>query len=83
MSWSVSASGKAPEAKANIAGQFERGSKCADPEEEIRQVAAKLIDLSLGHQDPEKDVSVTAYGSQSVAGVSVRNSLDITITPQG
>ena len=85
MSWSVAAKGKALEVKTDVAGQFERASKCAEPEESIRLATAKLIDLSLEAQDPEKDVSVSAYGSQSAdyQTQKVRNSLNITISPQG
>jgi len=83
MSWSVAARGKAPEVKKDVAGQFERAPKCAEPEEGIRLAAAKLIDLSLEAQDPERDVNVQAYGSQSVTTTTVRNSLNITISPQG
>lgn len=87
MSWSVGATGKAPTVAEQIAKQFENGSKCAEPEETIRQAAKKLIETSLEAQDPAKDVQVSAYGSQSVYDVgspnaTFRNSLSISITPQ-
>lgn len=84
MSWSVGAIGKAPEVRKKIAEQFANATPCVKPEETIRMSAAKLLDLCLEHQHPEKDVNVSAYGSQYKAETGeVRNSLAITVSPQG
>ena len=82
MSWSVAASGKRGEVVSSVTKQFSN-QKCEEPEESIRKAAGNLIDLALEHQDPEKNVQVSAFGSQSVNGNVVRNSLSIQITPQG
>lgn len=89
MSWSVAANGKAVDVAATIENQFETRGACMEPEESIRQSARKLIAESLKAQIPsDKDVRVSAYGSQSVRGMlggapdEIRNSLSITITPE-
>jgi hypothetical protein len=84
MSWSVGAIGKASAVATEIAKQFTNGSKCAEPEESIRQAAASLIATSLGAQtDPSKAVKVQASGSQSEDYTTklVSNSLSISIEP--
>jgi hypothetical protein len=84
MSWSVGGTGKPEQISKAIDDAF-MGSKCAEPEESIRLLAWGLIHRALGEQDPAKDVQVSAYGSMSKdfsTGV-VRNSLNITVTPQG
>lgn len=89
MSWSVAATGKAPEVRKEIAGQFQRSGPCLEPEETIRQSAAKLIDAALEAQAESQEVKVSAYGSQGMKysgnndPVVQSNSLNITITPQG
>lgn len=71
MSWSVGAVGKARHTVQNISVHRAGGN------------AAKLIDLCLEHQHPEKEINVSAYGSQyKVETGEVRNSLAITISPQ-
>ena len=87
MSWSVAFTGKAPEARAKISEQFKNSGPCIEPEETVRQLAAKLIDLALEAQAPDQEVKVSAYGSQNSiwhGGIPTvqGNSLNITITPQ-
>lgn len=82
MSWSVGADGKAPEVKASIEKQFATSGPCVEPEETIRLGAAKLITVALEAQDQAKDVRVSAYGSMSSNGTTIRNSLNITIAPE-
>ena len=86
MSWSVAAIGKVDAVRVEIAGQFARGSKCADPEEAVRLSAAALIDQALAAQDPTNAVKVIANGSQSFKDYTKKtgmgNSLNITVEPQ-
>lgn len=82
MSWSVAASGKQHEVISSVMSQF-NSQKCEEPEESIRKAAGNLIVLALQAQDPDKNVQVSAWGSQSVTGTVVRNSLSIKIDPQG
>lgn len=65
MSWSVGAVGKASAVRKEIAAQFQRGSKCIEPEETIRQHVKALLDASLAGQGTEVAVRVIASGSQS------------------
>ena len=85
MSWSVATVGKSPEAASEIARQFATSGPCEEPEEGIRQGAAKLLALAIEAQDPDKQVRISAYGSQSkdYATGKIRNSLNITVTPEG
>ena len=81
MSWSVGVKSlPAKEAAAEIEKQFEAGSKCAEPEETIRQAARKLIAETIAAQDVK--LSVSAYGSQSSSAGVLGASLGITITPE-
>lgn len=80
MSWSVGGKGKASEVKEGIAKQFASGSKCIEPEETIRQEAAKLIDKALGAEDPDVTVDLAAYGSQGSVGGKIGHSLNIRLT---
>ena len=64
MSWSVAALGKAEAVRKDIAAQFTRGSKCAEPEESIRQAASEIIDKALANQANVYVVKVQASGSQ-------------------
>jgi hypothetical protein len=84
MSWSVAVPlGRAPAVRAAVAKQFEQGGKCTEPEETIRQAAAKIIDAALAAQDPSKVVEVIASGSMSSsAGKVDSNSLSIKIEPK-
>lgn len=86
MSWSVSSIGKAGAVRKEIAGQFDRQSACAEPEESVRQAAKQLIDASLAGQDENTAVRVSASGSQSFkdwsAKTGVSNQLTISIDPQ-
>jgi len=82
-----------PEVIEKIKQQFESASKCLEPEETIRLRAADLIGLCLEkNEDPDKEINVSAYGSQSAQSYDdatrtwsrpFRNSLNITITPLG
>lgn len=83
MSWSVAAQGKVADVRKEIAGQFARSGPCVQPEEKVRLEAAKFIDLSLEANVQDSEVKVSAYGSQSGYDDKARNSLNITITPQG
>jgi hypothetical protein len=83
MSWSVGAWGKAPAVRTAIAAQFEKGGKCSELEETIRQSAAKIIDAALAGQDPSTVVEVSASGSQSTNGTVVTsNVVNIAVTPR-
>lgn len=88
MSWSVAANGKASEVAKTIEIQFNTSSACVEPEEGIRQGARKLIADCLAAQIPDRDVRVSAFGSQSQSSwekdkpIEVRNSLSITVTPE-
>ena len=64
MSWSVLSIGKAEAVRKDIANQFTRGSKCAEPEEAIRQAAREIIDKALANQASVYAVKVQASGSQ-------------------
>jgi len=86
MSWSVTAIGKPAAVAAAIESQFAQ-SKCAEPEESIRQSARAAIAAALAAQSPSTAVKVSAYGSQSTFYKTgqpdgVTNNLSITIEPQ-
>jgi hypothetical protein len=82
MSWSVTAIGKSSAVRASIAKQFATGSKCAEPEETIRQAVAVVIDKALEAQAEATAVKVSASGSQSSSGgVVTNNSLSIIVDP--
>lgn len=84
MSWSVSAVGKATAVRKSIADQFTRNT-CAEPEETVRQTAAKLLDAALAAQDDNQPVEVTASGSQGFkdwnAKTGVSNQLTMNVRP--
>jgi len=84
MTWSVSAIGRAPKVREEISRQFTL-NKCVEPEESVRQSAAKVIDDALAAQDDNFVVQVSASGSQSSsdwnAKTGVSNSLAISIVP--
>jgi hypothetical protein len=87
MSWGVSAIGKAGAVRASIAGQFSRGGKCVEPEETIRQAAAKIIDTALESISSIYVVKVSASGSQGFKDYSkpengVHNNLGIFVEVQ-
>jgi hypothetical protein len=84
MSWSVGAKGEHSEVRATIAKQFADSGPCAEPEEAIRQAAAKIIDAALEAQGYLPNVDVSAYGSMSIDYTSkkIANSLNIIITPR-
>ena len=86
MSWSVSASGKAPEVLAGIKAQFEWMSPCSEPEERVRLDASRMLGIALESQDPETVLTVSAFGSQRSydfgSGQRVTNSLSITVSPE-
>lgn len=86
MSWSVTVFGRVEKVRAAIADQFKTSSGCAEPEESVRQSAAKLIDDSLAAQDQQFAIEVSASGSQSFkdwqAKTGVSNQLTITIQPK-
>lgn len=83
MSWSVGAKGPVADVKIAIAGQFQSGSKCQEPEETIRQKATELVALALDAQGYMPSVDVSAFGSMSkdYSTGAVANSLSIIITP--
>lgn len=84
MSWSVAAVGKAKAVRASIAEQFTK-NPCAEPEETVRQAAAKAIDVALAAQDESQPVEVTASGSQSFRDwqnkTGISNQLTMAIRP--
>jgi hypothetical protein len=83
MSWSISGRiGKAPGVRAAVAKEFEQSSKCAEPEETIRQAAKQIIDAALAAQGENQVVEVSASGSQSTSGITVvSNSVNIKVQP--
>jgi len=70
MSWSVASLGKAEAVRKDIANQFTRGSKCAKPEETIRQAAREILDKALANQANVYVVKVQASGSQGYVDYS-------------
>jgi len=87
MSWSVAAIGKAPAVRKEIAAQFVRGGKCAEPEESLRQGTAQLLDSVLAATHDATVVQVSASGSQSNKGyqhpeLGTTHSLSISVVPQ-
>jgi hypothetical protein len=84
MSWSVGGNGPVADVRASVAKQFETGSKCTEPEESIRQAAAKIIDQALDAQGYLPNVEVGAYGSMSMDYTTkkISSSLSIIITPR-
>lgn len=84
MSWSISALGRAGAVRKSIADQFSRNT-CAEPEETVRQNAAKLLDEALAAQDESQPVEVSASGSQSykdwTAKTGVSNQLTMQVRP--
>ena len=85
MSWSVQAIGSARAVEKEITKQFENGSKCAEPEETVRQAAKATVLAALAGQSDNKAVKVMASGSQSRyekdGVIDMSNSLSITIEP--
>lgn len=84
MSWSLGAVGKSPAIRTEISQQFNRGSKCMEPEESIRQSAAQTIDKALESISGPFVVKVLASGSQNYKNYSkpedgVCNNLTIAI----
>lgn len=84
MSWSIGGFlGKAPAVRGKVALAFSGGGKCPEPEEAIRQLASKIIDVALAEQDPSQVVEVSASGSMSTNGSKVvSNTLNISINPK-
>lgn len=82
MSWSISGRlGKAPAVRAAVAKEFEQSSKCAEPEETIRQAAKQIIDAALAAQGENQVVEVSASGSMSKNGeVVTSNTVNIAVT---
>lgn len=83
MSWSVSAIGKAPAVRSEIAKQFANGGRCIDPEESVRLAVAKLIDVALEVQHEKVTVRVSASGHQGGYTGAPENTLGIEIQPMG
>jgi hypothetical protein len=85
MSWSVSAMGKAPAVRTEIARQFTAQSKCMEPEEGVRQAARQLLDVSLAAQDAASIVKVSASGSQWTDNGRqiIRNTANVAIENMG
>ena len=83
MSWSVGGNGETSVVRASVANAFATGGVCAEPEESIRQAAAKIIDQALESQGYYPNVNVSALGSMTkdYATGKVANSLSISITP--
>lgn len=83
MSWSVSAIGKQPAVKAEIARQFEVGGKCSEPEESVRQAAKATVLAAIDATNPSYPLKISASGSQSgdYSKKIFSNSLTISIEP--
>lgn len=89
MSWSVSYAGDSTEATKQVQTQFEALDKylCPEPEETIKQQARTLIAAALAGNVPSRNITVSAYGSQSTwtdgaegSPTKVGNMLSINIT---
>jgi hypothetical protein len=84
MSWSVSAIGKASAVASSIAKQFS-GSPCQEPEETVRQAAARTIAAAIEAQDPNCAVKVIASGSMGFKDYSDKtgpyNNVSIVVEP--
>ncbi len=81
MSWSVGAVGKPKAVAAKLAAEFAI-SRCAEPEESIRQLAGSAIATALGSFCETCAVKVEAGGSQNtVDSKPVSNSLNVKIEP--
>ena len=86
MSWSVSAIGKSAAVRSSVAEQFTKNT-CSEPEESVRQAAARLLDACLAAQDGVGAVKVIASGSQwamrlAITKTGVSNHLSIIVEPQ-
>jgi hypothetical protein len=87
MSWSVSGVGKAPALAAKLEKDFANQSKCAEPEETVRQAARAVIAAALAGQDSGKAIKVDASGSMSnyaeypSTEAKISNTLSISVTP--
>jgi len=80
MSWSVSASGDAKEAREKLAKDLEAITYLTGPEKEIKESTAKLIDQVLtGYEGT--DVIVSANGHAGINGEKKYQNLNITIHP--
>jgi hypothetical protein len=87
MSWSVSATAvKSDVAAKAIESQFASYTPCPEPEESIKQAARDLIAQALAGNVPSREVSVSAWGSQTTSSGGkgapdvVSNTLSITIS---
>jgi hypothetical protein len=84
MSWGFEFVGKASAVRTKCAAEFAK-NPCSEPEETVRQSAAKAVDEALAAQDSTVAVKVTARGSQSFQDYTkqtgVCNSLEIKIEP--
>jgi hypothetical protein len=82
MSWSVAAIGNSGAVAEAIAQQFTNSGKCNEPEEAIRQAAAKIIADALAAEMEDTPVDVSASGSMSWSGNQpVSNQVSISIKP--
>jgi hypothetical protein len=83
MSWSVSATGKAPAVASKIAAEISR-SKCIEPEEGVKQAVGAALAAALAAQDPEQTVKVSASGHQggdAGSGTKISNTLHVSVEP--
>jgi len=86
MSWSVSATGNSIDVAMKIEEQFSSYTPCPDPEESIKQSARDLIGQALRGNIPDREVTVSACGSQATyygtegAPDRVANTLNISIS---
>lgn len=83
MSWSVVGMGKARALAAKLEGDFAR-SKCAEPEETVKNLVASAVAKALAAFPPDHVVRVEASGSQlqpDHAKQEFNNNLKVEIAP--
>lgn len=81
MSWSISATGKAPAVAAHVAKSIAE-SKCQEPEETIKNAVGAILATALAAYPAGRGVKVSAAGSQSRDGNgNATNSLSVMLEP--
>lgn len=66
MSWSVSGSGKVSDVQKSIGEQFANITYLKEPENSIKVKVDEIVAAALAAFPPDRSVSITANGSQSL-----------------